>query len=166
VICTKNQTEGDIRKEEQLKAADILGYTKIIFLDLPDRYLPEHANELSQKLSDVFREIKPDTVFTFDTEKEGPVYHHRDHEEAGRITEEDSKAQNIKHIYFFHTSAPDTLVDISDIINKKLEALDAHQSQAHILFGFNFRDTQLRRMLSSYGKIIGVDYAEPFRKGW
>lgn len=166
VICTKNQVEGDVREQEQKKAAQILGYYDVKFLNLPDRHLTENQDELKLKLTELFQAIKPQVVITFDTKKEGPVYHHPDHETAGRVTLEVSKKIKPEHIYFFHTSAPDTLVDISDIIDKKIAALDAHVSQSHVLFGFDFRDWQLRKMLSHFGKIINVQYVEPLRKGW
>jgi LmbE family N-acetylglucosaminyl deacetylase len=166
VICTTNQKNGDIRKKEQEKAAEIMGYKKVLFLDLPDRYLAENQDALKIKLLEVFKKERPDVVFTFDAEHEGLVYHHSDHETAGRITESVSKDEKVNHIYFFHTSAPDTLFNISSIIDKKIEALDAHQSQAQWFYRKNFRDWQLKRMLHTYGLMISVSYAEPFRKGW
>jgi len=167
IVATKNGKNGDRRKDEQKKAAEILGYKEVIFLDLPDGDLPNHKEELRNKLSEKLKKISPDVVFTFDIEKEGPIYHHKDHETVGEVSLEITKIQKPKHIYFYHTSAPDTLVDITDTTEKKIKAFDAHESQKKPLpLRQVFGDNQLTRTLKSYGKTIGVNYAEPFRKGW
>lgn len=169
IIATKNGKNGDIRKIEQQKAAKILGYKKVIFWDLPDGDLPNHKDELKNKLSAELGKISPEIIFTFDIEKEGLVYHHKDHETVGEISLEIANTQRPKHIYFYHTSAPDTLVDISDFIDKKIQAFDAHVSQKKPWISplrQMFGDNQLTRTLKSYGKTIGANYAEPFRKGW
>jgi PAS domain S-box-containing protein len=97
--------------------------------------LKKENEELKEKISQVFKEKNPEVVFTFDIEKEGLVYHHRDHETVGKISLE--VTQNIKpaHIYFYHTSAPNTLVNITEVINKKIEAMNAHKSQSHSFLG-------------------------------
>lgn len=168
IIATKNGKNGGIRETEQQKAAEILGYKRVVFLDLPDGDLPNHKEELKNKLSAGLGKLSPDVVFTFDIEKEGPIYHHKDHETVGSVSLEVAKEQKPKHIYFYHTSAPDTLVDISDFIDKKLQAFDAHVSQKKpwIPLRQAFSDNQLRRTLKTYGNMVGAQYAEPLRKGW
>lgn len=168
VISMKNQRIGDLRKEEQRKAGRILGYKDITFLDYPDGSGKIYENRIKQDLGTLFQEKSPDIVFTFDTGKEGLFYHHKDHEAVGRATLAVAKKYQPKHIYFFHTKAPNMTVDITDIIDKKIEAFDAHKSQKkHFIIPYEaFGDTQLKRFLRAYGKMMGVKYAEPFRKGW
>lgn len=166
VICTKNGKNGDIRKEEQKKAGEILGYKEIIFLDLPDGDLINHQAELTDKLQNLFKTLKPEAIFTFDIEKEGLLYHHRDHETVGKVSLEVSRDLKLSHIYFYHTSAPDTAIDVTELIDKKIKAFAAHESQHPSFFRQDFSGWQLRRTLSIYGNMIGVPYAEPLRKGW
>lgn len=168
VICTKNGGNGDTRKKEQKKAAEVLGYKEVIFLDFPDGDLESHEVKLKTNLTKIFQDISPNIIFAFDVEREGPVYHHNDHEAAGRASLAAAKIQKPSHIYFFHTSAPTMAVDVTDIIDKKIEAFDAHISQKKpiVVLRQAFGDAQLRRMLETYGKMVDVLYAEPLRKGW
>lgn len=48
---------------------------------------------------------------------------------ARRVTLEVAKEIRPEHIYFYHTSAPNTLVNITGLMDKKIEARLVHKSQ-------------------------------------
>lgn len=165
VIATKNGKNGDIRKEEQKKAGEILGYKEIIFLDFPDGSLSNHEDKLKEKLEEIITKKSPDVLFAFDIEKEGLFYHHKDHRVVGRTALELLKTHKEICPYFYHTRGPNTSVDISEVIERKIEAFNAHKSQQHGSFLSKILgDSQLKKYLGTNGKTTGTDYAEVYRK--
>ncbi|MDO8916243.1 MAG: PIG-L family deacetylase [Coriobacteriia bacterium] len=115
---------GAIREELQLKAAKILGYADVVFLRHPDGHLAE-AKEYPGEVLDLVQRYAPQGVITFDTEEEGPVYHHVDHEAAGRAALGAARELGSTTLYFIHTSAPDVLVDFEPVATAKQDALTA-----------------------------------------
>jgi len=134
-------------EEEAKKAAEILGKKEVIFLRYPDGMLSDYPlNELREKFIRLIRQYKPKIVFTFDPW--APFEPHPDHRMvAMSAVEAVSFAQNPKfhpeHLkeglephqvaecYYF-AKAPvyaDTVIDITDFIDKKIQALCAHDSQ-------------------------------------
>jgi len=55
----------EIRKEEQLEVAKLLGVKRVIFLGYIDGFL-EYAEELRSKLVEIIKKYKPEIVFSFD----------------------------------------------------------------------------------------------------
>lgn len=167
VVATTHKQEGKERKVEQKRAAEIMGYQKVVFLDLPDRELINFKNELKNKINNLINKENPQIIFVFDWEKEGRFYHHPDHQILGQVVLEIKKESKSSFLpYFYHTREPDTLVDVTEIIDKKVEAFNAHKSQMHNFFSEDNRLKHLKRISSYYGSLIDVKYAEPLRKGW
>lgn len=113
---------GQIREKLQEQAAKIIGYTDVVFLRHPDGHLAE-AKDYPGEVADILKSYRPEGVFTFDTEKEGPVYHHVDHEAAGRAALAAARGTGGTTLYFIHTSAPDVIVDFAPAKAAKVEAL-------------------------------------------
>jgi LmbE family N-acetylglucosaminyl deacetylase len=113
---------GAIREDEQQQAAKILGYTEVIFLRHPDRQLSQ-STDFPQELKDLYRQVSPDAVITFDIANEGYIYHHEDHRAAGRAAWEAAKDQPNLAFYLFHSSAPNVLVNYAPVKEQKKEAL-------------------------------------------
>jgi len=163
---------GAIRERLQVEGGKVLGYTDVVFLRHPDGHLAEAADYPGEVL-DIVSSYKPDGVITFDTEKEGPVYHHADHEAAGRAALEAARSVGGTTLYFQHTSAPDVIVDFGPVKDKKAEALTVLWSYHNTgPFGwFNGIGTRLgmeRRASDSISRSpypeVGVEYGEVFRK--
>lgn len=174
VIMADGGSEQLIRQQEQLRAADILGYKKIVFFGYRDGALEKAPREeLVSRLGKVIDEVKPDTVIAYDSEKENLIYRHPDHRASGLATIEAARKAGIPHVYLYHSRAPDTWTDVSKGIDLKLKGLKAHQSQQEgpmqILSFLRFlsplrMDFNNRRWGNIEGSKIGLDYAEPFRK--
>lgn len=164
---------GKVREAEQLKAAQILGYDRVIFLRHPDRQLEPNA-KFKDEIGKIFKEEKPEILFTFDVEREGYIYRHSDHRAAGLAALEVAKRfKGIKQLYLFHSSTPNTIFEINDVLDQKAKAMAAHQSQGNNRMGrlFSFIPRFLRPDLSrgfnrgfnvSYPS-VGIKSAEVFR---
>lgn len=161
-----------LREERQRQAAEIMGYEKVIFLRHPDRGLGESA-EFEQEVENIFRQYRPAAVFSFDTEKEGYIYRHADHEAAGRATLAAGRGMPGLKFYLFHSSRPNVVVEFGPVKEKKgkaLEILSDYGSRGRwisvLRFLFRRRDGQepFERfgMVTSYPE-LGVRYGEVFR---
>ncbi|MGB9809453.1 MAG: PIG-L deacetylase family protein [Caldanaerobacter sp.] len=134
----------EIRIEEQKKAAQVLGVEKTIFLGYRDIFTG-NLIEIRDKLVEIIRDIKPEMVMTVDPWL--PYEAHPDHRNIGMIAVEASlfakmpyypyeknhyflPPWELKAIVFYHTSNPNTFIEISeDHMKKKIEAIAAHESQ-------------------------------------
>ncbi len=133
-----------IREEEQRNAARILGVQSVTFLEGYSDGLVDPTLELRQELTFKIREWQPDVVFTFDPWKRYEI--HPDHRAVGLCTFDAIAAargwmnyaeqlhngireQKVKQVYFFNTDEPNHWVDISEVIDQKIEARCAHASQ-------------------------------------
>jgi LmbE family N-acetylglucosaminyl deacetylase len=131
-----------IRKEEQLEVGRRLGLEEIIFLDYPDGFL-KYTEELRRRLSGILKKFRPDRVFSFDPanrEFDNINLFHRDHRIAGEAVFDacfaaknlwmyPGDSHRVEEIHFFGTHKPNHFVDISDVIDFKLELLACHRSQ-------------------------------------
>jgi LmbE family N-acetylglucosaminyl deacetylase len=168
---------GRIREKEQQKAGEIIGYDRIVFLRHPDRGLTADT-KFKNELRQLFGKYKPDILFTFDIDKEGLIYHHSDHRAAGIAAHTvASEFDSVKKIYQFHSGAPNVIVDVSDVVDAKAEALDAHGSvrgqnggliriPLALLALFARGDENKYRQYgldNSFQKDLGIQYAEVFR---
>ena len=93
VICTngdkgtsdpdiKPQDLVEIRKKEQLAAADVLGVREVIFLGLPDQGL-EETPQFRKQIVRLIRQYRPKIVVTADPYRR--YIWHRDHRVAGQV---------------------------------------------------------------------------------
>ncbi|MGH8102936.1 MAG: PIG-L deacetylase family protein, partial [bacterium] len=176
------------REKERMAAAKILGVTFRDTLGLHDAHLRD-TDDARRKAVAAIRKYQPDFVFTHYN-----VTRHPDH----RVTHEivtaasflggvggfstaadkpgkpvpDSQRHRPKKLIFFrewYDVPPSFIVDISDVIDIKLNAIAAFESQVDpnfpapptVLSDVNFRD----RLLASsryYGTLIGVQHGEAF----
>lgn len=135
-----------LRREEQ-NACRVLGVDSPKFLGLKNHFLqPDHS--LRELILRHIRTIQPEIVFTIDpwNRDENP-----DHRAVGMATLE---ACSFAHLHLFHpehleqglkpaivskvalgkTETPDTFIDITDYIDKKIEAVLCYQSQIELMW--------------------------------
>lgn len=148
------------RREEQIEAGRRVGYSDIHFLGLPDREV-SRGHSLRENVEDLWSRLEPDLVLTFDPDTPSLPYLHEDHQGTGRVVQQvwRNMGKNPPVLYFWQTRRPDTIVDITGVIDTKVHALSAHASQglagaADRVRGFNQRT----------GKLAGVQYAEGLRR--
>jgi len=137
------------REREQRAACDILGVKSVIFLGYLDATLVPDLN-LRRELTRVIRRVKPDLLMCMDPTMRyaGQGYiNHPDHVAAGEasltavfpsardrmtfpeLLDEGLEPHKVAEVYLFAGEHPDIWVDISDFIETKLAALNAHASQ-------------------------------------
>lgn len=164
---------GSIREEEQRNAARILDVASVTFLDYHDGEV-EVTIPLRRELVYHIRKLRPDVTFTFDPWKKNEI--HPDHRAVGmctldalacargamyypeQIKQEGLTAHKANQIYFFSTDRPNFWVNITDVIEKKLEALKCHKGQ---MINFD-ADEYIRRKAREAGVEHRYRYAEAF----
>jgi LmbE family N-acetylglucosaminyl deacetylase len=163
-----------IRVDEQRQAAKILGVQTVTFLDGYYDGGIEPTIALRRDLTLRIRQWRPDVIFTFDPWKRYEI--HPDHRATGlcafdavavardRMTYPEQirdgiTAHQVKQVYFFNTDQPNHWVDISEAIDKKIEARCAHVSQVNPA---NHPSGYLRRWAVEAGKEKGYALAEAF----
>ncbi len=164
-----------MRKEEQRAAAQVLGVKDVFFLDYVDgelAYTPEFARDVVRAI----RIIRPHTVFSHDPNQivRNMFINHPDHRCAGTVAldavyplarnrptfpellAEGLEPFSAKELYLWSTSDINRSVDITDVIETKLEALRKHVSQ---MAGMETRLDEIR----SFWKNEDGRYMENFR---
>lgn len=161
----------EARARESAAAAKVLGVERTL-VGLPNRQVV-HDVASRHKLAAVIRKHKADWLFV-----PYPVDAHPDHVAVTRIAEDarfDAKLTKTdipgepcypkRIIYYFCTHlrmnfTPNFCVDISDVVEQKIEAMNCYATQ----FGgqMNFVPDMVKTINGYFGSRIGTKYAEPF----
>ena len=194
------------RDREAREAARILGKKDLFFLEYPDGFLADFPlNEIREKFMRLIRRLKPTTIMTFDPW--APFETHPDHrvvataamEAAGfahmPLFHPELRAAGLEpHLvtdyYYFakHPERANHVVDITPFIDKKIDALCAHDSQMKLtvddmklslatagmdpnqlamLDRDNYRpalEMSIRQWAAKVGATAGYEYGENFRR--
>ena len=172
-------TLAQIREDEQEAANDVIGVHETVFLRYPDGEL-EPTLQLRRELTRLIRRCKPDVVVSGNPEAffYGSEYvNHPDHRAAARaaceavfpsagtrliftdLLVEGFEPHNVKRLYIHGVEKPDTWVNISKTMDKKVEALRKHVSQ----IGDWDVDKEMRKWAKETGKEKKMKYAEAFK---
>ena len=161
-----------MREEEQQHAAAVLGVRDVTFLRHHDGEVEVNL-ALRRELTQVVRNWRPDVVFTFDPWRRYEI--HPDHRAVGLCAldalaaargpmyfpdqlSDAIEAHRVTQVYFFSTDQPNHWVDVSDFIEKKIEALRCHASQ----IGDRDIGEFMRQRTRLAGLEHGYSYAEAF----
>lgn len=169
-----------LRRQEQQKAADLLGVTKVFFLDFIDGEL-ENTPILRKQIVKIIRQIKPTTVICWDPtlyyDDSRMFINHPDHRKAGEATLDSVypfarnartfpeflksrlKPHVVEELLLFNFSKANYFVDISKTIDKKITALSCHKSQFQDIEKFSQRIKEMSKLL---GQKARMKYAEGF----
>jgi LmbE family N-acetylglucosaminyl deacetylase len=164
-----------LRRDEQRGAAEILGVKDVFFLDNEDGELTPSRQFLGDVVR-VIRSVRPSAVFTHDPEAviiNDSFVNHSDHRVTG-LTAVDAvypaardrlnfpehvaeglQPHKVSQIYIWGTERDNFKVDITDVIETKVQALLAHKSQ----FEEEFVRSILERWRTPEGR-----YYESFRQ--
>lgn len=134
----------ELRKKEQMSAAEAVGVKKVFFLDYKDGFL-EYTDKLRRQLTKIIKELKPEIVFTFDPANldfDNINLNHRDHRIIGTavfdavfaakndfIYPDKNGKHRVSRIYFFGTNKPNHFEDITDSLEFKLSIFKNFKSQ-------------------------------------
>jgi LmbE family N-acetylglucosaminyl deacetylase len=171
-----------LRVEETAKAAALLGFAGTCHLDHSDGDL-EDDRVLRGEIVRVIREVRPEAVLCPDPTAvffgDG-YYNHRDHRMTGWATldavapaagnphyfpehlAEGLAVHHVRDVYLSGTLTPNCWIDVTDTIERKIDALFCHASQL-VDAGEWFREF-LRERAEEAGAAAGMKYAEPFRR--
>ena len=179
----RNVTPADLRdrrRQEQRRAATLVGAKDVFFGDYPDGAL-ENSLQVKRDIVKVVRQVKPDVVITFDPTvsyvAQDGLINHPDHRAAGQATldavyplardhlsfpdlfAEGYEPHNTATILLMNIGqAPTFAVDITHTIDAKFEALGMHASQ----FALQKMKDDVRQRAATAGKPYSYTYAEPF----
>jgi LmbE family N-acetylglucosaminyl deacetylase len=168
-----------VREAEQRAACTVLGVREVLFLGHPDGSL-QPTLELRRELTRIIRKLKPDRVISGDPSAMfyGNEYiNHPDHRAAAEaavyavfpsactrpifpeLLAEGYEPHQVKELYVMGDDAhANTYVDISNTLERKIEALRCHKSQ------IDPGDGQwVREWAAETGKARELAYAEAFR---
>ncbi len=138
-----------IRQSEQRAAAAAVGVTDLIFLGYPDGRLTV-THELRRDISRVIRQVRPDRVIAASPERNYRRIgaSHPDHLAAGEATlcavypdarnayahpelrtVEGLEPWKVREVWQLGSPQPNYFVDITDVAERKIAALNCHASQ-------------------------------------
>jgi LmbE family N-acetylglucosaminyl deacetylase len=149
-----------VRTKEQNTSGNILGAEKIYWGGYEDTHLVVDV-DLIGKLEAVIAEVKPDFIFC-----NFPDDTHQDHRHLAQAIM--SATRYIRNVLFFEGPTtqnfnPQVFVDISDTLDRKIEALQAHRSQ---VMKTNIEDLSIVEVARSSANFRGIQgrvkYAEAF----
>lgn len=176
----------ETREEEARNSGKILGLSVRKNLDMADGFF-RNDTENQMKIITVLRKYQPEIILC-----NAPDDRHPDHGRAARLVEDAAFLSGLRKIETFDGTKrqevwrpgfvfnyiqdqyfkPDFVVDISDFIEKKLEAIQSFKTQ---FFSGDKDDSEPQTYISTpdflesvinrskmYGKMIGVKHAEGF----
>lgn len=129
--ATRRANIAEIRSREAEESAAILG-ADLIQLSLPDGEI-RPGPALDKVLDDLWERVKPDVVLAFDPKGPLPAGNHPDHLAVGAAVLDRVRrgmAQGDR-AYFYATPQPNVLVDITEVLQEKTNALRVHRSQLY-----------------------------------
>ncbi len=164
------------RLQEERESAKLLGVEKIITLDFVDTELP-YDREARKDIVTIIRKERPEMVLMPDPWL--PYESHPDHRRAGLLgieavgfsslpnfnrtdLEAGLEPHTVSAVGLYYTHKPNYFVDISDVVELKLEAIKRHRSQFTDEI-WELWEPYLRTISLYYGKLGGTKYAEGIR---
>jgi len=149
-----------VRAKEQLDSKAILGAEDVFWGGYEDTLLLMDQAMIS-KIENVISKVKPDFIFCNFLEDT-----HQDHRHLAQATI--SATRYIRNVLFYEgpttqNFTPHIFVDISDTLEKKIQALEAHRSQVTKTNIEDLTVVELARSSANFRGIQGrVKYAEAF----
>ena len=177
LICTtidKNHSYYETREEEIEEVSNLYKFNSVHNLRLKTMQVDEYSmSELVGKISKVINEIKPNIIYL---PFKGDVHSdHREIFEASYSCTKSFRYPFIRKIYMMETLSetefapstkedsfvPNTFVDISEFIDKKLEIMQVFKSEID-KHPFPRSERNLRALAIFRGATCGCEYAESF----
>jgi LmbE family N-acetylglucosaminyl deacetylase len=163
VVLAVVSVPGDyaVRRREAERAADILGAELRILIDVPGKRIEDFRHcDLVALIDREVKDLAPAALLSH-----GSAEFHRDHV---IVHEAALAAQRLRYFDFFTYQPnfcrpvpvafqPRAFVDISETIETKMRAIEAHASQ---FSGRGITTDIFREMARLSGRLVGVQYAE------
>lgn len=162
MVMTLGDKGGDTvkRKAEQMRSAEILGAEDVFFQGYEDTNLPMDKGSIDS-IERVIHKILPQYIFV--NYKEDT---HQDHRALAKATI--SATRNIRNVLFYevpttHDFTPNVFVDITSVMEKKVESLEAHSSQ---IMKTNIEGSSIMDIALSAARFRGVQGRVKFAEGF
>ncbi|MFC4111770.1 PIG-L deacetylase family protein [Nonomuraea zeae] len=151
-----NSGMAELRRTEQLAAAKAVGVTDVRFLGHSDGQVVPSL-ELRRAIARVIRQVRPDLVITHHPDRNYQFIapSHPDHRAVGGATldavypdarnpyafpelikDEGLEAWTVREVWLNGGSTPNHFVDVTEVMDRKLAALQSHASQVSHVEGF------------------------------
>jgi LmbE family N-acetylglucosaminyl deacetylase len=187
IVTNGNKGSGDrrvtpehlarIRAEEQRDAARVLGVARVEFLGYEDGEV-EDTRSLRLDVTRQIRRWRPDLIITQHPNRTTTNFFgwHRDHRiTAGVVLDcvyplardhlsfpellPDHEPHKVREVYLIQWEQPQLVVDITDAMDQKLQAIICHASQVS---DWKSVETRMRTRAATLGASKGYTYAEGF----
>ena len=165
-----------LRKEEQRAACEVLGAKDVTFLDNVDGELT-YNKDFMRQIVRIIRTLKPYAVISHDPNQivRNMFINHPDHRACGEtvldavypiarnrpsfpeLLDEGLEPYSVREIYLWTASDSNFEIDITDVLEKKFEALSKHASQIDNM-------EELRERLKQFWRDPDGRYVERFRR--
>ena len=118
--------DGRIRRQEQQAARDILGVSRLSWGEYPDTAIPLDRESI-QRVERVILDVRPDFIFVHSQDDT-----HQDHRHLSVATI--TATRYTRNVLFYEgpttqNFSPNVFVDIDGVLQDKITALQAHESQ-------------------------------------
>ncbi|MGD9201340.1 MAG: PIG-L deacetylase family protein [Chitinispirillia bacterium] len=162
LVMTEGDAGGDkeLRKKEQIRAAEYLGVKKIFWGGYEDTQLPSFRTVI-QKIEEVVQEIDPSFVLVhYDNDT------HQDHRQISACTL--SATRKIPNVLFYEGPTtidfkPSVYVNIQPYLKQKFSLLTIHESQVSRTYVKQQSILEIARAVAIFrGNLSRVPYAEAF----
>lgn len=170
-----------IRRAEQTAAAKVVGVTEIAFLGHPDGQV-EPSLALRRDISRVIRAMRPHRLLCPSPERnyQRMFASHPDHLATGvaalaavypdarnpfahpELLDEGLEPWAVPAVWLLGHPGPDTFVDVTETIERKLDALRCHVSQVAAIDGLDERVRDWGALVASLGGLPEGRFAEGF----
>lgn len=167
-----------IRYAEAKRASEVIGAKEYINLNGPDGFISRYDRELTDKMVDVIRRIRPDMIITHYYKD-----YHMDHEETSALVVNANFLATLAHhytkvsgyvgnipVYYMTPSTTNDFsvtdyVDITEEMDCKMQALACHKSQVEWLKEHDKLDLleSIKAQDRTKGRQCGATYAEGFK---
>lgn len=163
-----------VREQEQMDAAHVLGAAEVVLLHHPDGEL-EDTREFRKEIVRQIRLVRPDVVLCPEPYRRNLAWH-RDHRITGQVTadavfpaardhlnfvelwrDEGLEPHKTGTVLFWGTESANSFVDISDVLDTKVEAVMAHRSQIG-----DRSEAEIRGFVEERARDAGKSATEPY----
>ena len=153
--------EAEIRYREQGRSAEIIGAKEVFWGGFKDTELLGKGNEMIHTVEEYIDKVKPHFIFVnfFDDT-------HQDHRAVNRAVL--SATRYVKNVMFYEVPTtnnftPNVFVDIGSVLDRKIEALKAHESQ---VMKTNIEGLSILDIARSSAHFRGVQGRVPLAEGF
>jgi len=163
LVMSRGELGGDplVRKKEQEDAATLLKVDGLFWAHFEDTRIPVDR-ECIDVIEEVIKKVEPDEIYV-----NWPEDFHQDHRAVALATL--TASRYIKRVIFYedYTSVnfqPDIFVDITSLLDRKIDILKCHRSQVERIYPTGFDMIEASKSLASFRGFQGkVKYAEGFK---